>query len=195
MLLYKHTLRVERMNEMSRPQTKQDLIDAATSTYNTLLKFIDSMTEEELNTPFDFSNQPSKKEAHWKRDKNVRDVLVHLHEWHQLSLNWIANNKKGIKKPLLMEGYNWKSYGDMNMVFWKNCQNMSQEEAMELFKTSHQQIMEIINSMSNEQLFARDAYDWTGGNCIGAYLTSNTSSHYDWAMKKLKAHRKNVSGK
>ena len=28
------------------------------------------MTEEELNTPFDFSKDEKKKEAHWKRDNN-----------------------------------------------------------------------------------------------------------------------------
>ncbi|MBQ8777787.1 MAG: ClbS/DfsB family four-helix bundle protein, partial [Treponema sp.] len=28
-----------------------------------------------------------------------------------------------------------------------------------------------------------------------SYFVSNTSSHYDWAMKKLKAHKKLVLGK
>jgi hypothetical protein len=31
---------------------------------------------------FDF-DAPKLKEAHWTRDKNFRDVLVHLHEWHE----------------------------------------------------------------------------------------------------------------
>lgn len=32
---------------------------------------------------------------------------------------------------------------------------------------------------------------WVGGSTLGSYFVSCTSSHYDWAMKKLKAHQKN----
>ena len=32
---------------------------------------------------------------------------------------------------------------------------------------------------------------WVSGSTLGSYFISSTSSHYDWAMKKLKAHRKN----
>ena len=65
---------------MARPTTKTDLIEAANSGYEALMAFIDSMTAQELETPFDFSADTKKKEAHWQRDKNLRDVLVHLYE-------------------------------------------------------------------------------------------------------------------
>ena len=35
----------------------------------------------------------------------------------------------GSSKPFLMEGYNWKTYGAMNIVFYNRCQNISEEEA------------------------------------------------------------------
>lgn len=70
---------------MPRPTTKNDLMAAAKENYEKLNLFISKMTEEELNTPFDFSKEEKKKEAHWKRDKNLRDVLIHLYEWHVLS--------------------------------------------------------------------------------------------------------------
>ena len=73
----------------------------------------------------------TKKEAHWKRDKNVRDILIHLHEWHNLMLEWVTNNKAGVRKLFLMEGYNWKSYGEMNIVFWKRNQTVSLDMALQ----------------------------------------------------------------
>lgn len=179
---------------MPRPQTKNDLIEAANLNYDKLLELIDSMTEKELNTEFDFSADPKKKEAHWKRDKNLRDILIHLHEWHNLLLEWVANNKAGVRKPFLMEGYNWKTYGDMNIVFWKRNQSVPLDEALEQFKDSHKKIMELIQTMSNDELFQKNAYDWVGGSTIGSYFVSATSSHYDWAMKKIKAHRKMMLG-
>lgn len=81
---------------MPRPQTKKDLIIAAQNNYDKLLELIHSLTKLELQTEFDFSQDASKKEAHWSRDKNLRDVIVHLVEWHQLMLQWVENNKKGI---------------------------------------------------------------------------------------------------
>ena len=45
------------------------------------------------------------------------------------------------------------------------------------------------------ELFEKDVFDWVGGSVLGSYFVSNTSSHYDWAMKKLKAHKKLVLGK
>ena len=66
---------------MARPASKQQLISAATDNYDKLTAFITSMSAEELNTPFDFSADEKKKEAHWRRDKNLRDVVMHLVRW------------------------------------------------------------------------------------------------------------------
>ncbi len=79
---------------MPRPRTKKDLIETSNTNFQKLWEIIDSLSEKEFNTPFDFSNNPKLKEAHWKRDKNVRDILVHLYEWHQLLINWITKNRK-----------------------------------------------------------------------------------------------------
>jgi len=178
---------------MPRPQTKPDLLEAAQTNYEKLMQLIDNLTEQELQTEFDFSADEKKKEAHWKRDKNVRDVLMHLHEWHGLMLKWIENNKGGIRKPFLMEGYSWKTYGAMNVIFWENAQNISLEDAKILLQKSHGEILNAIEKMSDEELFSKGVYDWVGGSSIGSYYVSVTSSHYDWAMKKIKAHRKKVS--
>jgi hypothetical protein len=42
-------------------------------------------------------------------------------------------------------------------------------------------------------LFSRSVYPWVGGSTLGSYFVSVTASHYDWAMKKLKAHKKNCA--
>ena len=68
---------------MPRPTTKNDLLTAAKENYEKLNLLILQMTGEELNTAFDFSKDEKKKEAHWKRDNNLRDILIHLYEWQQ----------------------------------------------------------------------------------------------------------------
>ena len=61
---------------MPRPRNKQDLLKAGEEYYAKLIEMADSMSEKEMNTEFDFSGDPSKKERHWGRDKNLRDIWV-----------------------------------------------------------------------------------------------------------------------
>lgn len=67
------------------------------------------MTEAELNTPFGFEDDDKKKEVHWKRDQNLKDMLIHLYEWHQLMLNWVKANQNGKSLPFIPQPYNWKT--------------------------------------------------------------------------------------
>lgn len=183
---------------MPRPKTKGDLLTAAKENYEKLVKLIDGMTEKELNTPFDFSNQPGKKEAHWARDKNVRDVLIHLYEWHQLMLKFPKNNEGVTNSKLaisyLPSEYSWKTYGAMNMMFWNKHQNTSLDEAKKMLAESHAAALALIEKYTNEELFIPKYFPWTGNAALGEYFVSSTSSHYDWAIKKLKAHIKNCKG-
>jgi hypothetical protein len=176
---------------MGRATSKTDLIGAAQTNYKKLNELIESMTEKELSTAFDFSADVKKKEAHWRRDKNLQDILIHLYEWHQLVLNWVSSNMKGEDKPFLPPPYNWKTYGDMNVEFWKKHQNTILEDADKMYRKSHEEVMELAETFSDKELFTKDIFPWVGGSTLGSYFVSATASHYDWAIKKLKAHQKN----
>jgi hypothetical protein len=165
---------------MGRATTKTDLRIASNEQFEKLWKLIDSITDEQQNAIFAFED----------RDRNVRDVLVHLYEWHQLLLNWINANWKGEQKPFLPEPYNWKTYPQMNVEIWKKHQNTPLIDAKEMLKESHSQVMNLIETFSNDELFGKGSFSWTGGSTMGAYCVSATSSHYDWAMKKIKKHIK-----
>ena len=60
-----------------------------------------------------------------------------------------------------------------------------------MFEKSHKDVMELAESLSEEQLFTKGTYPWVGGSVLGSYFVSSLSSHYEWVMKKLKAHKKN----
>lgn len=180
---------------MGRPTTKDELLKAAAENYAKLNELISSLTEEQLAASFDFSEDVKKKEAHWKRDKNLRDVLIHLYEWHMLLLNWVKANENGESKPFLPEPYNWKTYGEMNVKLWEKHQGTSLEDAKQMLSESHAEVMKLAEKFSETDLFTKGAFKWTGTSTLGSYFISNTSSHYNWAVKKLKAHIKNCHAK
>ncbi len=65
------------------------------------------------------------------------------------------------------------------------------EEKRELLTDSHREVVKRIEQFTNEQLFLEKVFPAVGGSVLGSYFVSSTSSHYNWAMKKLKAHQKN----
>lgn len=166
---------------MGRPTTKDDLLEAAAEQLKKLMTLIDTMPEEMRNGTFLFED----------RDKNIRDVLIHLYEWHQLLLNWVQANQNGEPKPFLPEPYNWRTYPTMNVEFWKKHQHTSFEDAKAMLQESHGKVVQLIDSFTNDELFVKKHFSWTGTTNLGSYCISSTSSHYDWAMKKIKLHIKN----
>jgi len=161
---------------MPRPTTKADLIQAANEQFAKLWTLIGEMSDEEKSADI----VPN------ERDKNVRDVLVHLYEWHCLLLNWIRSNTNRNPAPFLPVPYNWKTYPQMNVVFWEKHQNTSYTDAETMLKKTHKEVLALIETFSNEALFSKGAFDWTGTTTLGSYCVSATSSHYDWAIKDIK---------
>lgn len=159
-------------------------------------KLIDSMSEERQKAAFADEMATAGKETHWSRDRNLRDVLVYLYEWHQLLLRWIKAKLDGGYKTVLPEPYNWNTYPAMNVEFWKKHQSTPLTQAKANLKESHKEVMTLIGQFSNDELFVKGAFDWPGTSTstststLGAYCVSTTASHYDWAMRKIRMHIK-----
>lgn len=177
---------------MARPTTKKDLLNLASSEFNKMQNLIDSLSDDDQNKTFNY-NEEIGKEEHWKRDKNIRDVLVHLHEWHHLLINWIKNNEEGKESPFLPEPYSWKTYGKMNIEFWNKHQNTSYEKAKKLLNESYDEVIKLVEKFSDDELFTKKHFSWTGTTNLGSYAISATSSHYNWAIKKIKLHIKTLN--
>lgn len=77
------------------------------------------------------------------------------------------------------------------MDLWKKHQKTTLEQSKEMINKSHNEVISLLEKFSNEELFSKGIYTWVGASTLGSYFVSATSSHYDWAMKKLKAHKKN----
>jgi hypothetical protein len=82
----------------------------------------------------------------------------------------------------------------MNVELWKKYQALgtSLDQARAMFEKSHADVIELIEGFTDEELFTKKHFPWTGTTSLGSYAVSATASHYDWAMKKLKEHKKTL---
>ncbi len=168
---------------MPRPQTKTALLEASTAQYGKLLQQIDTMTpvEQEADFPPGTLN------------RNIRDILAHLHHWHKMMLEWYDIGMQGKKPDMPAKGYTWKTTPDLNRWIQQQYANQPLATIRHRFADSHRQVHQLIEQHSDEELFTKKRYGWTGSTSLGAYLVSATSSHYDWAIKLIKRVQKQRS--
>ena len=163
---------------MTEPTSKPELLDVSAASFDKLMALAGSLSPEQLAAEFAFED----------RDRNVRDVLIHLHEWHRLLIEWVEANLAGDERPFLPDGYTWTDYAPLNVEIRDKHAETSVEDALEMVQASRAQVRELIQDRSDPELFENQHYPWTGTTSLGAYFISTTSSHDAWAMKKLHDH-------
>ncbi len=166
---------------MPRPTTKSELIAATNDQFNKLWKLIDTMPDAQQRAEFPFED----------RDRNLRDVLMHLVEWHRMMASWHQiGTVEGGMPDVPGKDYTWKTLPALNLELWKRVQDVPLDEAKALLKESHAMILSLALTHSERELFERGVYKWTKSTTLGAYFISSTASHYEWAMKKIKRYIK-----
>lgn len=118
-----------------------------------------------------------------------RDVLAHLYEWQRLFETWYAEGMAGGKAEVPAPGYSWRQTPALNAELWQRHRTTSYDDALHALRASHARVMAIIGTHSDEELFTKKYYPWTGSTSLGSYLVSCTSGHYEWGQRTLKRLR------
>lgn len=161
---------------MSRPKNKTELLDLSQQNYQKLMDFVDKLSTEQQQAEF----------VPGIMNRNIRDVLAHLHHWHLMMLDWYTVGMAGDKPDMPAKGYTWKTTPELNRTIWEKYNVVGLTKIRHDFADSFAQLQTIIQSHSNEELFTKKLYKWTGSTSLGSYLVSATSSHYDWGLKLMK---------
>jgi hypothetical protein len=165
---------------MPRPKTKEELLNLSQLNFNTLMDFVQCFSEEQQKEEFPPGTL----------NRNIRDVLAHLHHWHLMMLDWYKVGMAGQKPEMPAKGYTWKTTSQLNVAIQKQYAGAELNEVKDELQKSFKKIFALIEAHTNEELFEKKKYKWTGTTSLGAYLISATSSHYDWALKLIKKQTK-----
>ena len=165
---------------MPRPKTKEELLDLSEANYQKLMSLVASYSEAEQEREF----------PEGTLNRNIRDVLAHLHHWHLLFLGWYEEGMMGKKPDMPAKGYTWRTTSELNHSIQKLYRNTPLAEVKQMFQESYTLLASIIKRHNQEELFTKKCYPWTGSTSLAAYLISATSSHYDWAYKLIRKCKK-----
>ena len=174
---------------MPNPTTKQELLAAMNDGYAQLNEQIVKMSEAELAASFTFVADPKKCGVRWQNDRCLRDLLIHLYEWQVLMRIFVQNIREGHSKDYLPDAYR-KCYHEMDKMLVEKHQGTTLEEAKTLLQQSHEEMLHLAESFSEEELFAKGYYKNTYTTSMAAYFLSVTP--YGQAIKILKTHQKSL---
>lgn len=161
---------------MSKPTNKEELVSASNINYDKLMGLINKFPPKDQQRTF----------PEGTLNRNIRDVLAHLYHWHKLFLTWYEKGMEGVEPEMPVDGYTWKDTQALNKVIREKYKNIPLGEVKIMFEMTHAQLNVIISKHTDEELFTKKLYKWTGSTSLGAYVISATSSHYDWAYKLIK---------
>lgn len=165
---------------MPRPKTKIELMELSQSNYDKLIQYIHKLSEAEQQQDFPKGTM----------NRNIRDILAHLHHWHLMLLEWHQVGMNGEKPEMPAKGYTWRTTSALNHWILEKYNKTPLDEIKKMFNDSHQLVWKTMNQYTNDELFEKKRYQWTGSTSMAAYFISATSSHYDWAFKLIKKAKK-----
>lgn len=175
---------------MATIQTKEELLMAVTNGYQELTTLIDSTDKNVLEADF----APVKANAKcttFEQGNNLRDILMHIYEWQRLQILFVENIRRGEPKDFIPDPYR-KNYKEMDRVNWERHQSVTLAEALTLLADTHAEVVRLIGTFSNEELFNKKVFKVTYTTTMGAYFVCVTSQPYGKAVKSLKAHLRNT---
>ena len=175
---------------MANPTTKQELLASIADGYAKLCEQMGKLSNEEAAATFDFASDPKKCGVRWQYDRSLRDLLIHLHEWQVLMQEFVQNIREGHPRDYLPDEYR-RNYHEMDKMRVEKHQQTPLEDAKRLLQQTHEEMVILAESFTEEELFTKGYYKNTYTTSMAAYFLSVTTSPYGQAVKLLKTHQKN----
>jgi len=158
---------------MSKPTTKEQMLEEIDQERNALEEFLRSLTPDELVRPNILGP--------W----SVKDVMAHLLEWEQMLLGWYKAGLRGKLPEKPAPGFKWNQLPELNQQIYEKYCDQSLQEVQRQFRASYRQIIKTLHGLPEEDLFTPKRFAWTERHALLAFILPNTSSHYRWARTEM----------
>lgn len=163
---------------MEHPTTKEQVIDRIHAERKNLDEKIDGLSPVEMTTPGAL--------GHW----SVKDLLAHLVDWERRFAGWYEAGLRCELPHLPEEGFDWEQLPALNQQGYERHKDRPLQDVLANYLASHQQILALVDCMTEEEIFEVGRYAWTGEtSSMAPYLAANTYSHYRWAAEEIRLDR------
>ena len=165
---------------MARAQNKQQLLDFGEREFNRLMDLVGGLTPDRRDKEYVFDN------------RTVKDIIAHLLAWQLLEMKWYQEGMDEKKPAIPALGYTFKDAPKLNEKLYQEYKSISWDDLITKLTKTHNQLMNIVNKHTDDELSTKKKYAWTGSTSITCYLASALSSHYVWGIDLIRKHFKEL---
>jgi hypothetical protein len=164
---------------MAKQKSKAELLNDILVERTRLERNLDNLTEMEMTQPGVVGE--------W----SIKDVLAHLTAWEELFLSWYAAGVQGREPEIPPVGMGKKAIDALNQKIFAQYRQTPLNEVLTEFHASFQQILTVLQTVTEEDLFSPRRYAWTGNLVLADYVAGNTCNHDVWAKTQIHRWLKN----
>lgn len=157
-----------------RAKTRGELLESIRTNRGLLDKKFARLTPEQMTWPGSMGE--------W----SVKDILAHLVDWEQRFIAWYRAGLRDEVPITPAPGYTWRELPDLNQVWFERHKDERLETVLEQYENSYQEILALVESMTEQEIFEPGYYEWTGDSPLLPWIAANTSSHYNWARRNIR---------
>ena len=153
------------MTEDYHPPKKSDLLEVIHAEREQLDKLIEPLTDDQMTV--------AGVTASW----TIKDTLAHIAAWERLAYDRIqaALSGEALKFPIIMGETDVDQFN--GEVYAKN-KDQSLEKVMKEYHDSHQDFLDLIETLQDDFLASPLPFDWAGKLTAQVMISANTHWHY-----------------
>jgi hypothetical protein len=157
---------------MAHPRTKAELLAQTRAERDALLERLAGLNAEQMARPGPYG---------W----SAKDFVAHLCEWERLLFGWYECGLRGEKPALPAEGYTWRTMDALNQAILERRRSDPVDSVMAAWRQTSDQLIELVAGLSEEDLFGKRRFAWTGGSTLAGYVYECGPNHYRWAAGEI----------
>jgi hypothetical protein len=170
---------------MAIPNSKQELVEAISTTYSKLAQELSRVPPALARAPL--------LEGQLKGTRmSVCDLLAYLVGWNELVLHWHAQLRDGKRIEDIAfpaEGFTWNVLGTLAQRFYADYAELGLDELQQRLEQAKNQLLTLIEAHDDAQLYGQS---WYTHYTMGRMIQFNTSSPYANARTRLRAWLKTL---
>lgn len=115
----------------------------------------------------------------------IKDFLAHRTEWGRMMIRWYTEAAEGKTPAVPTEQFKWNQLKELNADIHRRFAKTSLVKIEAEFAAIHDELYRMIEKMTDEELFTKKHYGFTGSSDLVTYLNSSTASHYRSARRHI----------
>jgi hypothetical protein len=109
-------------------------------------------------------------------------------------IHWYQAGQRGEVPKTPADDLKWSETPILNQRIYEQYRAVPLAEIRARYAAVHQEMLALVQTMTEDELFAPKRYAWTGSTVLFRYIWSCTGAHFKWARGEIRKGPQKPSG-